>query len=43
MYSLELARANVDELLRVAQKARGQHRVPENERFRYVALRRLTS
>ncbi len=43
MYSLELARANVDELLRVAERARGLHRVPASERFRYVALRRLTS
>ena len=43
MYSLELARANADELLREARKARGHDGVPTSERFRFVALRRLTS
>lgn len=42
MYSLELARANVDELLREARKSRGHGGVPTSDRFRFVALRRLT-
>jgi hypothetical protein len=42
MYSLELARANVDELLRVARKSRGRDQVPTIDRFRFTALRRLT-
>ena len=42
MYSLELAHANVDELLREARKSRGHAVVPAPERFRFVALRRPT-
>jgi hypothetical protein len=42
MYSLELARANADELLREARKARGHAAVPTADRFRFRALRRLT-
>jgi len=42
MYSLELARANVDELLRVARKSRGRDQVPTIDRFPFTALRRIT-
>ena len=43
MVTLELARANADELLREARKARGHHHVPTCDRSRFVALRRLSS
>jgi hypothetical protein len=43
MYTLELARANADELLRVARRSRGRDGVPTSEQFRFIALRRLTS
>jgi hypothetical protein len=42
MYSLELALANVDELLREARKSRGRHGVPSADRFRFDVVRRLT-
>ena len=42
MYSLELARATADELLREARKARGRGAVPVVDRSRFHAVRRLT-
>ena len=43
MYSLELARATADELLREARKSRGNAAVPTADRSRYRVVRRLTS